>query len=99
MRYSRLPPAMGQVSVRHNRGAEALRHVLHSIWRSPSGPRERPPRRRVAVLAITAALLWTVAVPQGAAQVTHPFAGITLIDRVEDSPRSLHMRIVQIDLR
>jgi len=35
----------------------------------------------------------------GEQQVTHPYAGITFIDRVEVSPRPLHMRVVQIDLR
>ena len=31
-------------------------------------------------------------------RVTHPFAGITYIDRTESLPRPLHMHIVQIDL-
>jgi len=47
----------------------------------------------VAVWALAAAA------PQGNAQVSHPLAGITLIDRVDDSPRPVHMRIAQIDLR
>jgi Phosphodiester glycosidase len=31
--------------------------------------------------------------------LSHPFVGITYIDRTETSPRPLHMHIVQIDLR
>lgn len=30
--------------------------------------------------------------------VTHPFAGVTYIDRVENAPRDEHMHVVQIDL-
>jgi len=42
--------------------------------------------------------LLLVARLQGEAQLTRPYSGITYIDRVEDSPRPLHMRVVQIDL-
>lgn len=35
----------------------------------------------------------------GEPRITHPYSGITYIDRVEDSPRPLHMRVVQIDLK
>ena len=33
------------------------------------------------------------------ALVSHPFAGITFIDRTESSPRPIHVHVVQIDLR
>jgi exopolysaccharide biosynthesis protein len=33
-----------------------------------------------------------------AALISHPFLGVTYIDRSETSPRPLHMRVVQIDL-
>ena len=32
------------------------------------------------------------------ALVSQPFAGITYIDRMETSPRPVHMHVVQIDL-
>ena len=44
------------------------------------------------------AILW-VAAPDGRSQITRPFVGITYSDRVEVSPRPLHMHIAQIDLR
>jgi hypothetical protein len=43
--------------------------------------------------------LLLVARLQGEAQLTRPYSGITYIDRVEESPRPLHMRVVQIDLK
>ena len=52
-------------------------------------------RRLVAVALLIA---WTIAVTQAEQRVTHPFAGITYIDRTESLPRPLHMHIVQIDL-
>jgi hypothetical protein len=39
-----------------------------------------------------------VAPPRPAPAVTHPFSGITYIDRIETSPRPEHMHIVQVDL-
>src|SRR3954468_12931928 len=33
------------------------------------------------------------------AQLSQPFQGITYVDRIEGTPRPLHMRIVQIDLK
>lgn len=56
---------------------------------------------RVAIAALTVALvaILLTAVPRGRAQATHPYTGITYIDRVEDSPRPVHMHVVQIDLR
>jgi hypothetical protein len=43
--------------------------------------------------------LLLVARLQGEAQLTRPYSGITYIDRVEDSPRPVHLRVVQIDLK
>ena len=49
-------------------------------------------------LAATFVLLW-LGVPLHAEQrVTHPYLGITYVDRTESAPRALHMHIVQIDL-
>ena len=48
---------------------------------------------------LVAAIACLVAAPQGQAHVTHPYAGVTLIDRAETAPRPLHMHIAQIDLR
>lgn len=51
-------------------------------------------RRLSAILLV----LW-LGVPLHAEQhLTHPFAGITYIDRTEAAPRAVHMHIVQIDL-
>ena len=47
------------------------------------------------VLAIVAALALA---PRGQPQVTHPYVGITYVDRVESAPRPVHMHIVQVDL-
>lgn len=47
---------------------------------------------------IALALLWLTAALRGDQRVTQPYAGITYIDRTEESPRPLHMHIVQIDL-
>lgn len=52
------------------------------------------PRR----LRATLVLLW-LGVPLHAEQrVTHPYVGITLVDRTESAPRAVHMHVVQIDL-
>jgi phosphodiester glycosidase len=53
---------------------------------------------RTSLVALAIAVL-LAASPRGDAQVTHPYAGVTYIDRVDTSPRPLHMRLVQIDLR
>lgn len=51
-------------------------------------------RRLSAILLV----LW-LGVPLHAEQhLTHPYAGITYIDRTEAAPRAVHMHIVQIDL-
>jgi phosphodiester glycosidase len=53
-----------------------------------------------SLAAASVALLGLLAASQqDQAQVTHPYAGVTYIDRVETSPRPLHMRVAQIDLR
>jgi hypothetical protein len=51
------------------------------------------------VAAVLAALVLPL-VPQarGTAQTARPYAGITLIDRVESAPRPMHMHIARIDL-
>jgi hypothetical protein len=49
-------------------------------------------------LAATLVCIW-LGVPLHAGQrTTHPFLGITYIDRTEDAPRAVHMHVVQIDL-
>jgi len=49
-------------------------------------------------LAATVVVLW-LGVPLHAEQhVTHPYLGITYVDRTESAPRALHMHIAQIDL-
>ena len=49
-------------------------------------------------LAAALVLLW-LGVPLHAEQrLTHPFLGITYIDRTESAPRAVHMHVVQIDL-
>lgn len=52
------------------------------------------PRRVTATL-----VLLLLGVPLHAERrATHPYLGITLIDRTESSPRAVHMHVVQIDL-
>jgi hypothetical protein len=58
----------------------------------------RPCIRRFFGFCVVLALVVAPAL-HGEPQVTHPYAGITFIDRVEVSPRPVHMRVVQIDLR
>ena len=58
----------------------------------------RPRIRRFLGFCVVLTLALAPAL-QGEPQVTQPYAGITLIDRLEDSPRPLHMRVVQIDLK
>lgn len=58
----------------------------------------RPCIRRFFGFCLVLALVLAPAL-HGEPQVTHPYAGITFIDRVEVSPRPLHMRVVQIDLK
>ncbi len=60
--------------------------------------RQPIPGTIAALAAALLALLWT-ATSSAQPQVTHPYSGITFIDRVDDSPRSVHTRIAQIDLR
>ena len=49
-------------------------------------------------LAAAFVVLW-LGVPLHAEQhVTHPYLGITYVDRTESAPRALHMHIAQIDL-
>jgi hypothetical protein len=49
--------------------------------------------------AVALALVCLVAAPRGQARITHPFIGVTLIDRTDTSPRPLRMHIAQIDLK
>lgn len=56
------------------------------------------PRLAGRLRSIALALLWLTAALRGDQRVTQPYAGITYIDRTEESPRPLHMHIVQIDL-
>jgi hypothetical protein len=52
------------------------------------------PRRLTATL-----VLLLLGVPLHAGQrITHPYLGITLVDRTESSPRAVHVHVVQIDL-
>ena len=55
------------------------------------------------IRALTALLLAVAALagPGAAAdqQVTHPYAGVSYIDRTITEPRPLHMHVVQVDLR
>ena len=44
------------------------------------------------------ALLWLVPRLQAEPRVTHPFLGVTYVDRAETEPRAVHMHVVQIDL-
>jgi len=53
--------------------------------------------RRIG-LVIVVSILWLRAPVPGQAQITHPFAGITHIVRVETVPRPIRMHIIQIDL-
>lgn len=57
-------------------------------------------RGRVASCVLAAgALLALFAHPRAESRTIQPYVGITLIDRVEASPRPVHMHIAQIDLR
>ena len=55
--------------------------------------------RRLAVLTLALATAVPLA-PRSHAQprVTHPYSGITYVDRTESAPRALHMHVAQIDL-
>src|SRR5262245_36104655 len=57
-------------------------------------------RQRVCLFGwITAAGIALLAARLGAAEhVSHPFAGVTYIDRSAVSPRRVHLHVVQIDL-
>jgi hypothetical protein len=53
----------------------------------------------LAVLALALAAAVPLAPrPYAQPRVTHPYSGITYIDRIESSPRALHMHVAQIDL-
>jgi exopolysaccharide biosynthesis protein len=52
-------------------------------------------RRRFAA---TLVVLWLGASLHGEQRVAQPFAGISYTDRTEDTPRRVHMHVVQIDL-
>src|SRR5262245_29049967 len=61
----------------------------------------RPPAvRSSAIGALFAAAVAILLGPAFRAQtrITHPYAGITYIDRQDLSPRPVHMHIAQIDL-
>jgi hypothetical protein len=47
---------------------------------------------------LAAVLLLAVGAPQAEQRITHPYLGITLIDRTEPAPRPVHMHLVEIDL-
>ena len=57
-----------------------------------------PRLRLVLTLALAAATLAPAPAARSAATQTHPFLGVTCIDRIETSPRPEHMHVVQIDL-
>jgi len=54
--------------------------------------------RLLAAVVIALALPSTGRPIRADQTVTHPFEGVTYIDRTETSPRSVHMHVVQIDL-
>jgi exopolysaccharide biosynthesis protein len=54
--------------------------------------------RAVRNLIVVVVVAWLSADTPGQARVTQPWAGVTYIDRVETSPRALHMHVAQIDL-
>jgi exopolysaccharide biosynthesis protein len=56
--------------------------------------------RRLLCTWLTAIFVaaWVVAAPSAESIATHPYAGLTYIDRTATSPRAIHMHIVQIDL-
>jgi hypothetical protein len=56
------------------------------------------PRLAGRLRPIALALVWLTAALRGDQRVTLPYVGITYIDRTEQSPRPLHMHVVQIDL-
>jgi len=51
--------------------------------------------RRVAVVLCVALSLVVLRADE---RVTHPYAGVTYVDRTADAPRRVHMHVVQIDL-
>src|SRR6187431_1916713 len=56
-------------------------------------------RAKLAIgLIVFVSLVWLRAPVAGQPQVTHPFAGITHIVRVDASPRPVRIHVVQIDL-
>ncbi len=55
-------------------------------------------RRAIRGVVFVLALACAIPHPRADARVSHPFRGITYIDRSETSPRPLHMHIAQIDL-
>src|SRR6185369_9129368 len=61
---------------------------------------ERRLHQVVTLGRLTAVLVLLLpGVPLRAEQrITHPYLGITLVDRTESSPRAVHLHVVQIDL-
>jgi hypothetical protein len=57
------------------------------------------PRVRTRAVGTVVFALLLAAAPRGQTQVTQPYLGITLIDRVDALPRPVHMHIAQIDLK
>ena len=56
-------------------------------------------RRMLTVIALVLAAAVPLAPrPHARPRVTHPYSGITYVDRIESSPRALHMHVAQIDL-
>src|SRR5262245_1208452 len=70
------------------------RHGASPITLSWSSRRRMRARGAAAICA--AAL--HVALVQGETHVSRPYAGITYSDRVESSPRPVHLHVAQIDL-
>jgi len=51
----------------------------------------------LCALAIAAALSFTSAL-SAQSHVTHPYAGLTYVDRIDGQPRAIHMHVLQVDL-
>src|SRR6266496_4292286 len=61
--------------------------------------RHRVPRlRSIRVAAAVCAAIVQVALLCGQTQTSHPYVGITYVDRMESSPRPEHMHVLQIAL-
>ncbi len=55
------------------------------------------PMRRLVFVLLAVAPLAQAPAPADS-QTTHPFAGVTYVDRTESRPRRVHMHVVQVDL-